>query len=200
MEPIGPARTSDGWVHQTEVVMRRAIGLAFLSCLLAVGCASPAAVGTPPANGTPLAPTEALDTAGEFLAAEVADRLTPLIRHDPTYAGLAIHGRGLQVWAVGGGSAKLRAAVRAVTEVPVQIITARNSERTLTLLIRQVTHDAANLRKHDVDLSSWGPDVYLNKVVIHLKHYTPARAAYLVQRYGAVALMVSTESETITPL
>ena len=49
-------------------------------------------------------------------------------------------------------------------------------------------------------MSSWGPDVYLNKIVIHLKHYTPARGAYLVHRYGAAALLVSTTSETIVPL
>ena len=33
--------------------------------------------------------------------------------------------------------------------------------------------------RRGIELSSWGPDLYANIVVVGLRHYSPARAAYL---------------------
>ncbi len=183
--------------------MRRAVGLALAAGLLATGCTGPEPVDTTAvltaSSSSSSSSSSALGITAE-LVRQNYDRLCAKIRRDPTYAGMALHGRGLQVWAVGGGSAKLRAAVAAVDEVRVQIITARHSARDLSAVIRQLSHDRAALGHRGIELSSWGPDLYGNIVVVGLRHYSPARAAYLVQRYGADLLTVTPRSEVIVPL
>jgi hypothetical protein len=194
--------------------MRRAVGLAVAASLLAAGCTArptvdAASVSTPITSSStssraPAPPATLPDPSGTPITAELVrknyDRLCAQIRVDPTYAGMALHGRGLQVWAVGSGSAQLRAAVAAVHQVRVQIITARHSAREMSAVIRQLSHDRPALKSRGIELSSWGPDLYANIVVVGLRHYSPARAAYLVHRYGADLLTVTPRSEVIVPL
>jgi hypothetical protein len=176
--------------------MRRAVGLAVAGALLAAGCASPAQVAAGP---TPH-PDYATDTSANFFASTVADRLLKAIGKDPTYAGLAIRSFGVQVWAVGGGSPALRAAVAGVHELNVRIAGVRNNLPSLQVLTTRLNHDTNALRQRGIAMAMWGPDYPSNKVKIWLEHYTPGRAAYLVGHYGADLVTVSTESEKIVGL
>ncbi len=172
--------------------MRRMIGCAVATGLLAAGCASPAQLGAGP---TPH-PNYTSDTSANFFASTVAERLVKAIGKDPTYAGIAIRSFGLQVWAVGGGSQQLKAAVAAVDELTVRIADVRNSLRTLQVLTTRLNHDTKALRQRGIAMAMWGPDYSSNKVKVWLENYAPERAAYLVGRYGADLVTVSTESET----
>jgi hypothetical protein len=172
--------------------MRQMFGCAVATALLAAGCASPAQVGAGPRPH----PNYTSDTSANFFASTVAERLLKTIGKDPTYAGLAIRSFGLQVWAVGGGSPELRAAVAAVDELTVRIADVRNNLHDMEVLTTRLSHDTKALRQRGIAMAMWGPDYSSNTVKVWLEHYTPGRAAYLVGRYGADLVTVSTESET----
>jgi len=87
----------------------------------------------------------------------------------------------------------------AVPSGPPHVVTssAVTDSEALDALTVRLDHDATEWAAHGVILSSWGPDLTLDAVLVHLVHYTPAYAAALVARYGP-ALMVSTESQSVT--
>jgi hypothetical protein len=139
--------------------MRWMFGCAVATALLAAGCASPAQIGARP---TPH-PNYTSDTSANFFASTVADRLLKAIGKDPTYAGIAIRSFGLQVWAVGGGSPELRAAVAAVDELTVRIADVRNNLHTLEVLTTRLNHDTKALRQRGIAMAMWGPGLLLEQ-------------------------------------
>ena len=114
---------------------------------------------------------------------------------DGTYAGMKIVSTGLEVSVKGAPSAALKRAIAAQAGgVPVRIRTVAHSDRQLQTVGDAVTAQLAGLGKQGIQPVEWGPDYDSNKMLIQLRHYTPAAAAALTAKYGSDLVTVSTAS------
>jgi hypothetical protein len=114
---------------------------------------------------------------------------------DGTLAGMKIVSTGLEVSVAGTPSAALRQAIAtSAGGVPVRIRTVAHSERQLEQVGDTLTKQLPSLRKQNIQPVEWGPDYDSNKVLVKLRHYTPAAAAALTAKYGSDMVTVSTTS------
>jgi hypothetical protein len=136
---------------------------------------------------------QALNTKAQL----AADPLGAALQDDPTYGGMKIVPRGIEVDVVGRGSDALSAAIaKAKKKVPVQTRAVKHSWEALQALTSRLNKDQPMWRSRGVLLSTWGPDVSTNRVEVWLSKYDGAAAAALTATYGADWVVVSRESES----
>jgi hypothetical protein len=127
----------------------------------------------------------------------IADPLGAELQDDPTYGGMKIVPRGIEVDVVGRGSDALNSAIAQVKKsVPVQTKAVTHSWEALQALTSRLNQDQPKWRTKGVLLSMWGPDVSSNRVKVWLSKYDGAAAAALTAAYGADSVVVSRRSET----
>ncbi len=153
------------------------------------------------ASAAPAVPADfRSDKASNLRASLYADDLRSLIEDAGNFAGVRITSAGVEVSVVGEASTAERDAVSAaakvshagvladgsdvVGSVPVTFRRVKNTLTTLTDVTGQLGADNASLRAAGIALSSWGPVVQDNKVVVHLEEYSEKAAAELVAKYG----------------
>jgi hypothetical protein len=127
--------------------------------------------------------------AADPMGAELAD--------DPTYGGMKIVPRGIEVDVVGPESAAVTTAIaQARTTVPVQTRSVSHSWAALQALTGRLGTEQSSWRAKGVLLSMWGPDVSSNRVKIWHSTYDDAAAAALTATYGADWVAISRQPET----
>jgi hypothetical protein len=70
--------------------------------------------------------------------------------------------------------------------VPISFRVVAHSRAVLNGLTAQLTADAHRWNARGIALSSWGPDLSSDKVLVHLLHYSAAAAHELEAGYGAL--------------
>jgi hypothetical protein len=190
--------------------MRKNMSLSYLGCTILVLVGGIALGG---ASAVPSGPDYATDQAANFAAAAVSDRLQPVLSDvvlHPHFAGIQITPAGLEISLSGAATAAEQAlaqdsAVQTAAfaawkvpagqgQVPVVFRPVPNSWATLNSLTGTLNADAASWAAKGVQLSSWGPDVSSNSVVVHLESYSDAAAAALTSKYGS-AISVAKDSQ-----
>lgn len=150
------------------------------------------------------------DPALNFAASSVAQGLTGSIASDASYGGLQITDDGIELSVVGAPSARITNAVAATATASVAAlrgVAAAPADGRVPIKIRTVAHSMAQLESvtssigadatlpaSGIDLSSWGPDVVSNTVVVHLRHYIPQAAEIIKAKFGG-AVTVATSDE-----
>jgi hypothetical protein len=132
------------------------------------------------------------------LAAGVASRFEGFAA-DSTYAGVVIEETDVRVYVVGRPSPALQATLDRQAAVPIRITHVRTSLAELTSLTLRLNDDSAMLARQGIGMSSWGPDIFRDQVLITLSHYSGAQAAALRSRYGSALIHVETRSVQVSP-
>jgi hypothetical protein len=163
-----------------------------------VGIAQASTAGGPdPKGGPPKGPTP--PARGEFSLATAINTIGTAQYPDGFAGAERLPNGQAVVYVVPGQDAAFLAALPPVTNTPagrsyiVKPVT--NSWAVMDSLTQKIAVDSESLTKLGIELSSWGPDVRSNRVLISMRRYNSSQARYLVQRYGRTLVAVSTISE-----
>ena len=142
-------------------------------------------------------------------ADQAAELYEPAIEHDATFGGLVITDSGLRMDVVKDGASTAGVALarsgtltsartNMAAMVPVTLRMVNNSLADLQSLTATLDKAAETWKAKGVVMSSWGPDLDSNKVLVTLQTYSSDAAAQLIATYGSSVLAVSSSGESNT--
>lgn len=188
-------------------VSRNAAAVAVVCGIVLTGCGSahvpPAAQSAqathsqtgPPASVSHRLAVKQSTSVDQGLASAAASAIDGQFQRAPVYGGVWLTGARLTVAVTGSPSTALRAAIaRQSARVHITVVHVAHSYASLRRLTTRLSRDDAALRRGGIELSAWGADVIRNKVMIGMRHYSKAKAARLVARYGAGWVYVTPHS------
>lgn len=185
------------------------VGVAGLSSgLFVLGGLVPASAAT---SATAL-PDFVNNRVANFAADVVSEDLQPTLAKSANFVGQRVTAAGLEVDLSSAptlaetGLVSAEATAQAVSlskfgvdptsiTVPVSIRTVPNSLASLSSLTSQLDSDAASWANKGIALSSWGPDLNSDLVVVHLQAYSTTAAQQLESTYGPL-LSVASDSQS----
>jgi hypothetical protein len=137
--------------------------------------------------------------AGEPDRLAVRRALEPLLSlpdsGDTSFGGLRVKSDGsVEVSVAGKPSARLTDLIAAVPGGRVTVRKVAHSWGSLTSLTKRLDHAEKKLRDRGIDLSSWGPGVEENAVVVMLKKYSKAQESALKEEFAGEPVSVELES------
>lgn len=157
---------------------------------------------------------QVVDTAPDFsrghenqVAAGIAERLVSSIGRRPSFVEPAIVPDGVEVFvhtrSIDAETTIVRRAFVAAQEAApagdrtvaraarLHVRLLQHGRRELDRLTTRIAEDDAWWKRHRLELSGWGPDLFTDSVRISVRHYSDETAVLLIRRYGA-AVSVST--------
>lgn len=165
-----------------------------------------------PADAMSISPDYSTSDSLNFAARAVAEALTEKVQGEAGFAGIQITNTGVELDHVGPPTTQVSEAIAASAGVAANLLTSapgapadgrvpvvvRLVKRTLAQMASitgQIDTDQSRLKTEGIVLSSWGPDITSNTVVVHLSNYSPANAALITARYGdAVTVDASSQN------
>lgn len=107
------------------------------------------------------------------------------------YAGDVIHPNGsVTVYVTAAGYAEMNAALAALgPNASYKLVTVVHTEAALEDITMSIASAHSLLAQHGITLTTWGPDVSLNKTKAMMLNYTPAKAAWLEETFGGPTLI-----------
>lgn len=162
---------------------------------------SPLLIATAEAANIP-PPNYSTDRAANFAAADVAEALDKALSPLSTFAGVMIDPAGITIREVGDDQDLRSAAALALSiggdVIPLTYVQVSRSMNDLAALTKTLDDTQATWATEGVALTSWGPDVTSNTVLIHVAHYSADVAAKLTAAYGN-AITIDPEDYSLEP-
>jgi hypothetical protein len=193
--------TAMAQLFRRSIVVASASGLLVLSLM------------TAPANADGGGPDYSSDQTANAVAAQVGSVLMESLQDSSGYAGVRITEQGLILSVTDAPTSDVKQKIvdaqtvgqalsissggPSSSAVPVQAEIVKYTDVELTAVTDQISTDAANWREQGVNLTSWGPDVESNTVLISLENCSSDASARLLATYGDI-VSVDTTSTSAT--